>query len=445
MSQVCDIDACSRAARALCHCCQQNVCIVHLNEHNDLLNSQLNPLIENVKILDEHLRTINIRQIVNNYREQLEEWRLDSHKKIDQFYEEKCQELDRMIIDKVDEQKVEVRQLQVKLNQLVHQQQATRQDFYELALMIDHIEHEINNIQESFIQIYNRPLILDYNLITIKGLNEQIYDLSSLSPVFKSISRSDGSYAALASNNKTLLIHQAPNLCITDPNLTIIKRVAWRHGAIHDMCWSKVLDLYIILEQRGIYFVNENTLSIDKATTVEKRKWLSCTCFEEYLFLSTHEWGSSITKIYLNSSKKLEKQWQSPDICKRDEYIDVITSNQRKLAVMIRNSSRQTIRLELRSPQTLDKIWSIVLDGLWGPNKPFHCCPFVNEDWLVADYVTGRLLHVTKTGIIRAVLPYNSVPYCVNVFNSKVLVISANDGIHFHNLNHKNTYTISLV
>ncbi|CAF1564779.1 unnamed protein product, partial [Rotaria sordida] len=51
MSQPCAIDGCKRTSRALCHCCQQDLCIFHLNEHNDLLNSQLNPLVDEINTL----------------------------------------------------------------------------------------------------------------------------------------------------------------------------------------------------------------------------------------------------------------------------------------------------------------------------------------------------------------------------------------------------------
>ncbi|CAF1151241.1 unnamed protein product [Rotaria sordida] len=442
MSQICAITSCNRLARALCHCCQKNVCIIHLNEHNNLLNNQLYPLIDNINILDNRLQTINIQKIINDYREKLEQWCVDSHKKIDEFFKEKCQELDRLVIDKIDEQKEEIYQLQSKITELIHEQQVTHQDIKELTSIIDHLEREINNIEQKYIQIFTQPLILDHNLISIKGNNEDQYDLSILSSVYKVINHPDGSYVALANNKQNLLIHQTPNLCLVNQDLEILKRIPWRHGIIYDICWSVTLNRFIILHQKHLFFLDENTMSIEKVQTIEKRKWLSCTCTDKFLFLSTNEWGSSITKIKFTSTKKLDNQWQSPNICKPDEYIDIITSNKKNLAIIIRNNTNKTIRLELRSSETLDCMWSLLLDILWNRNKPFHCCPFINEDWLVADYETGRLLHITKTGKIKSTIPYNTIPYCVTMFGSNTLVVSAKDGIHFHNLNYKKTYTI---
>jgi hypothetical protein len=445
MSQTCAITPCNRTSRALCLCCQQNVCIVHLNEHNDILNSQLNPLINIITTLRSRIQTRDLPKTFGNCRQKLEQWRLESHKKIDQFFEQKCQELDHLISEKVNEQNEQMIQIQSRIDELIREQQVTRQDIYELTATVDHLETEINNMEDKFVEIHTHPLMLDNNFISIRGVNEEEYDLSMLSAAYKTINLPDGSYVAMASNNRYLLIHQAPNLCLVGQDLTIFKQIPWRHEIIYDICWSITLDRFIIIDQKNIFLLDENTMSIEKAKTIEKRKWLSCTCSDKFLFLSTNEWGSSITKISLTSSKKFDKQYQSPGICTKDEYIDIITYNNKKLAMIIRNNSDSTVRIELRSSETLDRIWLLPLDLGWNPKKPFHCCPFIGEDWLISDYETGRLLHVTKTGRMKSIIPYNTIPYCVTLFNSNILAVSTKDGINFHELNHKKTYTIFIL
>lgn len=442
MSQTCAITPCNRTSRALCHCCQQNVCIVHLNEHNDTLNSRLNPLIDIVNILSSRIQSINVDRTFGNCRQKLQQWRVESHKKIDQFFEQKSQELDQIIAEKINEEQEEMSKIQSKIQELLREQQVTRQDIYELTSTVDHLEKEINNMEEKFVELHTHPLVLDGNSISIKGVNQEEYDLSKLSSAYKIITLPDGSYGAMASNDRYLLIHQAPNLCLVNPDLTIYKRVPWRYGIIYDICWSTTLDQFIIIDPKDLYCIDENTMSIEKVKTVEKRKWLSCTCSDKFLFLSTNVWGSSITKISFTSTKTLGKQWQSPDLCKKDEYIDVITYNNKKLAMIIRNHTNNTIRIESRSSDTLDCIWTLPLDLGWNPRKPFHCCPFINEDWLVADFENGRLLHITKSGRIKATIPYNTIPYCVTLFGSRMLAVSTKDGINFHELNHNKTYTI---
>ncbi len=64
MSQRCAIQDCKRASRTLCQCCNQNLCRDHFNEHDDLLNSQLNPLTDEMNVLSDRLRAINIDKII---------------------------------------------------------------------------------------------------------------------------------------------------------------------------------------------------------------------------------------------------------------------------------------------------------------------------------------------------------------------------------------------
>jgi hypothetical protein len=392
--------------------------------------------------LDNRIQTINFQQVIGDYRQKLEQWRLESHQKIDQFFEQKCRELDQIIGEKVNEQQERIGQIKSKIDGLIREQQVTRQDIYELTSRIDHLEREVNNIEGKVVEIHTHPLVLDGNLISIRGINEPEYDLSMLSSTYKIINLPDGSYGAMASNDRYLLIHQAPNLCLVGHDLTIFKRIPWNYGVIYDICWSKTLNRFIVIDQKHVFSVDENTMSVEKLKTMEKRRWMSCTCSDEALFLSTNEWGSSITKINIHPLKKLDKQWQSPDICNKDEYIDMITYNNRKLAMIIRNNSHNTIRMESRSADTLDRIWSLPLDVAWNPRKPFYCCPFIGEDWLVADYETGRLLHVTKAGRMKSIAPYNTIPYCISLFGPNMLAVSTKDGINFHELNHTPTYTI---
>ena len=100
MPQTCAIENCKRTSCALCHCCNQNVCRPHLNEHQDLLVSELNPLLNQINALDNRLKVLNIDNMVAEPRQNLEQWRADCHTKIDQFFEQKCQELSRCIAEK---------------------------------------------------------------------------------------------------------------------------------------------------------------------------------------------------------------------------------------------------------------------------------------------------------------------------------------------------------
>ena len=131
MSQPCAIATCKRVSRTLCYGCNQNFCREHMVEHDLSLNSQLNPLSDEINALGERLKSINLENTIGDSHQKLEQWRLESHKKIDQFYEQKCQELDQLISEKINEQQEKLLKTQAKIDELIREQQVTRQDINE--------------------------------------------------------------------------------------------------------------------------------------------------------------------------------------------------------------------------------------------------------------------------------------------------------------------------
>ena len=90
---MCVIDGCKYSSRVLCWCCQSDFCLQHFKQHNELLNNQINPLIDEINTLNERTITLNNEELMINYREKLDKWRNDCYKVINQVYYGKCQEL----------------------------------------------------------------------------------------------------------------------------------------------------------------------------------------------------------------------------------------------------------------------------------------------------------------------------------------------------------------
>jgi hypothetical protein len=174
-------------------------------------------------------------------------------------------------------------------------------------------------------------------------------------------------------------------------------------------------------------------MEIDNVRTIEEREWLSCTCSENYLFLVTNKTGSSIKKFTLLPTIKLTKEWKSLRKCASDEAIVNIIYNNGTLGVVIINTSKKSLRFELKSAETLDRIWSLGFDTLCNQNIVFRCCLLTNDEWLVIDYEAKRLLHVTKDGNLKTMIPYDSGLRSANLF-AKMLVVSTKSGVNFHNL-----------
>lgn len=434
MSTVCAILFCKRLSCALCHCCQQNICLSHLKEHQDLLISQLNPLVDQINTLGNRLKTINIEDRVINARQKLEEWRVHCHQIIEHVFQKKCQELDGHIIEKVNKQREEVSRIQFKAAELIHEQQASRGDLDLLTLTIDNLEREMNKIEQTSFNIRCQSLEIDENWIEIKELSGNRVDLSSLSKVYKTIDYCHGSSSVVASNDQMLLMHQKPNLCLVDRHLKAVKDILWNNGHIKDMCWSSVLDKFIIITKTNAFLVDQSKLIIEKISAIQGDKWFSCTCSDKSLYLSTNNLGSSIIEYCLLPSMELITHWESPNTCPQNEIISQIRSHGEVLALMITKPDIEVISIELKTSKTFQKLWSCELNMQHVPKKPFFCCLINGNEWLVADHETSRLIHITNDGKIKATCTYNPVPYHLCMFGSDLLGVIHETGINFHTL-----------
>src|ERR1700722_16884972 len=201
-SRPCAISTCKKESRTLCNCCNQYLCRPHFSEHDDLLNSQLNPLADDINILGDRLNAINIQQMIGDSREKLDKWRVNSHKIIDRFYEQKCEELDRRINKIINKQREDIAQMRLKVARLIQEQEATSDKIESLKSSIRSVERALENIQQTSVQVDIRPLVIDDSLIDIEESNTNQFDLASLPPAYQTIKHSNGSCLVLTSSDR---------------------------------------------------------------------------------------------------------------------------------------------------------------------------------------------------------------------------------------------------
>ena len=403
-------------------------------EHDLLLNSQLNPLAEEINALGERLKAIQLENSMVNSHEKLEKWRDDCHKTIDHFFEEKCRELDQCVAKKVEKQREEINRIRKKMTKLIQEQEATHRDIDSLTATVRDLEREMTKIEKSSLQLDVKPLVIDDNLLQIEDADTNRFDLTSFSPVYKTISYPRENWVPLACSSRYILLHQEPNLCLVNRDLNIVKQNSWIYGTIYDMCWSSTLNRFIVINGSEVFLVDEESMSIENIPNLPKRKWLSCTTSETSLYLSTKVWGSSIMQFSLSPTIELAKQWQSPDTCTRDEVINSIVYNNGTLAIMIKNPTEKMIHLEMRSATTLDRLWSVRLNIAYSQNIRTRCCLLTHHEWLVVDRNTSRIFHISKDGQVKSSSAYNPPPFCATVFDQDILAISTVRGVNLHKL-----------
>jgi hypothetical protein len=432
MSQPCAITTCKRTSRALCYCCQQGLCLQHLKEHNDLLVSQLNPLVDQVNEIGDRLKSITIETKNSDCRQKLERWRMDCHKKIDDLFEQKCQEINTRLAEKMKKQKEEIDRIQSKIVSLIHEEEVSREDLDLLTSTIRDLDRELNKIQHTNFNIEIRPVVIDGCLTLIEESDINPLDISKLPPVYKTISCIGKNYPPLESNGQFLSMYRDPDLCLINRELTIVRQATWPFEFIRSMCWSSSLHQFIIASDQGIFSVDEKTLSIDSLKTVQKQNWFCCTCSDTSLFLSTYEAASSIMVYGVLPAIEFIKTWTSSDICTNEEWISDAKYCNESIALVRKEFSGKRFSIELRNTNTFDRLWSFDMDCLAVRQKTFHCCLLNGEEWLVLDNESDRLLHITKDGKMKSSCVYPSKPLCATMFGPDTIAITTLDSLNFH-------------
>ncbi|CAF4847139.1 unnamed protein product, partial [Rotaria sp. Silwood2] len=314
-------------------------CPDHLKEHDVVINSQVNPLVDEINNIDNQLSSLNVGESIDKCRQKLDKWRHDCHNIIDHYYEEKCQELQQRCVQQASQKRKKIHQLKLKTNELIQEQEVTYDDISSLKATINDIKRDVNQFEDNGILFDIHPLIINQNLVYIEDLISNEFDISTLSSPYRSIDCSTDYCQALASNNHFLLLDQYPNLCLFNKELILLKQTPWEYDRISNMCWSSTINGFIIITNKnGVFLINENLTSIECIQTIEKKQWLSCTCSNASLFLTTNTSTSDIFQFNLLSSFHFIKQWKSPQTCNYDESIYNIAYNNETIALIIKET-----------------------------------------------------------------------------------------------------------
>lgn len=154
----CVAEKCELASLALCQCCKKDLCIDHLNEHANQRNEKLLPFIDKINILLNRFN--NFYNDEQSGFKQLDQWKQDAYKIIEDFYVKKQQEFQDKTIDKQREQ---LNDMNNKLKELIRKKGGTQEDFDTFSENMRLIEQNLDKLQP--IQVTLPPLVVDDNCI----------------------------------------------------------------------------------------------------------------------------------------------------------------------------------------------------------------------------------------------------------------------------------------
>lgn len=118
-SSKCSIDGCKRTSDTLCAHRQSQVCTKHYIEHVKEANQELASFSDDLNSLVDLCQQ---QQPPQRALEQLEQWRDENHRRIDQIYEEKLQPV---VEEQMDEQLKRLRELSTQVKELIDEGDAS--------------------------------------------------------------------------------------------------------------------------------------------------------------------------------------------------------------------------------------------------------------------------------------------------------------------------------
>ena len=435
MSQSCSIHECDQVAFAECNCCHQLICKYHLSEHYNRLNDEFNQLVSELNTFSEYVRSFDKKKLTLESREILDQWRFQCHQKIDEIYDEKVRRIDTIITEKIDEQSAAMNKLESRVEKTINEQETNNNDeIRTMSLELDRLKNEMVQIEQIYIQVRINQIPIDENSIHVNASYRPPIDICQLFQPWKEIKHSAQVYNVFSSNENSLLIHQPPNLCRYNEDIELLQKVPWPFGPIINICWSSVLERFIVLNDRSLFLVSEDLSLLRKYSLTKSSRWSSCDCSDSSVFLSNNESMASIFVVKIGTNFELIDRWIYPTKINENVSIDSLCCTKETLALLLRNSTTKLISFELRFSSTFDCVWKLSLDIIYQRDFRFRCCSLSFNEWLIADYQNELLLHIAKSGHFKEKFKYATAPYGVHLFKQNLLIISTKSGKNIHRI-----------
>jgi chromosome segregation ATPase len=159
--------------RAKCFHCSRDLCLIHLTEHTQYVESQSRRFLSSYEqILNEFSNKLKSLSISSRIFElpflQLEKWRRDAHHKLDQLAEQKRQEIQAKISEyqveftkRINEQKQKIEILIKRLNDLSRQTQIANKEIKSLEEKIMETKTFFSSIEKHSIKLSTSVFVVN--------------------------------------------------------------------------------------------------------------------------------------------------------------------------------------------------------------------------------------------------------------------------------------------
>ncbi|CAF4383654.1 unnamed protein product [Rotaria sp. Silwood2] len=408
----CSVHQCSNLPNSVCNHCDRQFCQDHSNEHENRCSQTLPHLINTIDKLVGRISLIEPYCL-----EQLERWREQAHQSINRYCNKKRYDL---IEKKKQNLEQELANIRSTLDESIEEQDGIHNQFKQ-------IDHDIQLIEVKLIELEHlrltlHPLIVDENLVT----SQHIFPLPH---PHHTIHIKSGNESSIASNERYLLVErEGKYLCLLDRNFTIVNEIPFCHDGVHSICWSSIINRFIIVTFKEIFTFDDKKMILEKCSISSNIDYWRATSSNDTLFLSSAKWGSSIHEFDLQSRFQFIKAWYPPVTCGEDEIICDLKYINGFLAIPIFKKHKEESRFDLRSSTTLDCIWSIRIHGRC------RCCAVNGDQWLVMDHDDGQFFHISAGGRLLKTDKYEHHQRLedVTTWNENTIVVLTKKTINLH-------------
>ncbi|CAF1343043.1 unnamed protein product [Didymodactylos carnosus] len=430
----CEINGCKRGAVALCLHCSNHICTKHFQEHTQMINQQLHPLIDQLNKLSNKINYLTIADVIDP-QQNLEKWRSESHRLIDEIYEKKRCEIEKLIeqdfIKQKNEQMKTIIDLKQKLKIWSDENETTSNEVRIIKQTLEDTEASLLYFQKMFVQIETKPLIIDPDFVFVQTRfitkQQPVHDVSFHLENLKCtnvktlpIDISEWRLRYCANEEHVLVYNGTSHLYLYDTDLNFIKRRKIKDSYymdhferydVIDMCWCESLKKILLLTDNHLLEFALSNDRIEVIHTVKRQhnfdfssNFYRCTCSNESLYISYPN-GLPLIDEYDLSTFDFLKQWTSPQTCDANAWIESIRCNYSKKQLGLSIMKAREQRIDLREIKTMNFVWSTRIEDVKYLRGLY---PLRNNEWFVIESSDdGILFHIHADGTLTSKVKYN--------------------------------------
>ncbi|CAF0896507.1 unnamed protein product [Adineta steineri] len=165
-SSKCPIDNCKRNSDTFCDHCQGYICTKHYIEHIKAENVKLTFVSDE---LDSIANSLNEFSMTDFTFEQIEQWREKSHRRIDEIFIEKTQQMKAHIGQKIINQIKELRELSLQVKELMDEGDASFKQIEQIKRSIDEHRQQCEQLKSfDFFQVNVNAINLEITFLDQK-------------------------------------------------------------------------------------------------------------------------------------------------------------------------------------------------------------------------------------------------------------------------------------